>query len=345
MKRRSDQRGVALLTMLLIAALATTLIMTIIERQSRVQRELAGQMQQDQIAEYNRGAAMFAIAALRADARDGTSVDHPGEAWAQPFPPFPVPGGVIQPSLRDAQARFNLNSLVENGGVNSAALAVYQRLLAQLALPAELADSLVDWLDSDSQPYSAAGAEDDYYLRQQPAYRSANRALSTYGELRLVRGYNSAIMRTLAPWVVVLPAGAKTINVNFLTPGLLEALVPGLSPAAAVDLLRQRPQDGWQSVDAFMDNPMFNGVSSEIRQQLQGMLAVKSGYFELYTRIRFGDRERLQWSLIARRGSGSLEVIANERNPAWVPQFEPIPEAGEDADTDSDADNKKEEGD
>ncbi|MEL0028547.1 MAG: hypothetical protein VW625_07805, partial [Perlucidibaca sp.] len=108
MNRRNDQRGVALLTMLLVAALAMTLVMAMIERQSRVQRELAGQMQQDQIAEYNRGAAMFAIAALRADARDGTTVDQPGEGWAQPFPAYPVPGGLIRPALRDAQARFNL---------------------------------------------------------------------------------------------------------------------------------------------------------------------------------------------------------------------------------------------
>lgn len=339
MNRRNDQRGVALLTMLLVAALAMTLVMAMIERQSRVQRELAGQMQQDQIAEYNRGAAMFAIAALRADARDGTTVDQPGEGWAQPFPAYPVPGGLIRPALRDAQARFNLNSLITDDSVNEAALAFYRRLLAQLSLPDSLADSLVDWLDSDNQPVSAAGAEDDYYLGQQPAYRSANRALSTYGELRLVRGYNSNILRTLAPWVVVLPATADKLNANFLSPGLLEALVPGLSPSAAAELLQQRPQNGWQDVAAFLDNPVFNGVSAEIRQQLQSLLTVKSNYFELYTHIVFGDRERLQWSLIYRQdNNGKLAVIANERNPAWVPEFEPIPQAA------ADEENNKEEG-
>ncbi len=328
MIRRNDQRGVALLTMMLIAALATMLIMLIIERQGRVQRELGGQLQQDQIAEYNRGAALFAMAALRADAREGTVVDHPGEGWAQPFPAYPVPGGLIQPTLRDAQARFNLNSVIRNGTVNAAALGFYRRLLAQLLLPPELADSLVDWLDSDREPSAASGAEDDYYLGLNPPYRTANRAMSTYGELRLVRGYNSSIMRTLAPWVVVLPPSADKLNVNFLTPGLLEAMVPGLAPSSAVELLQNRPAAGWESVAAFLDNPLFNGVSADIRQQLQDMLAVKSGYFELYTRIRFGDRERLQWSLIARReNNGKLEVIANERNPAWVPNFEPIPEA------------------
>lgn len=319
------QRGVALLTMLLVAALATTLIVALIERQGRLQRELGGQLQQDQIAEYNRGAALFAMAALRADARNGTRVDHPGEAWAQPFPPFPVPGGIILPTLRDAQTRFNLNSLVSNGAVNANALAFYRRLLSQLLLPPDLADSLVDWLDADSLPASAAGAEDDYYLRQNPAYRTANRAMSTYGELRLVRGYNSDMLRTLSPWVTVLPASVTRLNVNFIPPGLLEALVPGLSPTAAVELLQNRPVDGWPSVEAFLDNPFFNGVSSDIRQQLQALLSVNSSYFDLYTRIRFGERERLQWALITRRGTGRLSVIANERNPAWVPDAETVP--------------------
>lgn len=337
MTRRSErQRGVALLTMMMIAALAAVLVMAIIDRQARVQRELGGQLLQDQIAEYNRGAAMFAMAALRADAQDGLVVDHPKEYWAQPFPPFPVPGGLIQPALSDAQARFNLNSLVSNGAVSTQALTFYRRLLQHLLLPVELADSLVDWLDSDNLPYSSAGAEDDYYLRQNPAYRAANRSMSTYAELRLVRGYNSEILRQLAPWVTVLPSAAVKMNVNFLSPGLLEAMVPGLPPASAVELLRNRPQQGWKSVSDFLDNPVFNGVSADIRQQLTSLLDVKSAYFELYTKIRFGDRERLQWSLIARRSAGSLEVIANDRNPVWVPDIEPPPESGDEPEGEED---------
>lgn len=324
---RQSQRGVALLLMLMIAALAAGLVLAMIKRQAVVQRELGAQLQQDQIAEYNRGAGLFAMAALKADAEDGLVVDHPGEFWALPFPPFPVPGGVIRPVLRDAQARFNLNSLVSGNSPNPAALAFYKRLLSHLLLPPELADSLVDWQDSDSLPTSAAGGEDDYYLRQQPAYRTANRSLSTFSELRLVRGYNSQVLRVLAPWVTVLPESARTLNVNFLSPGLLEPLVPGLSPASAVALLQNRPLDGWRSVPEFLDNPVFNGLAPDVRQQVQSLLAVQSRYFELYTRIRLGDRERLEWSLISRQ-DGRLSIIANERNPLWIPDSEAAPPPG-----------------
>lgn len=325
MMRSDRQRGVALLMMLMIAALAAALVAGMIQRQGRVQRELVGQLQQDQIAEYLRGASFFAMAALKADAENGgLDVDHPGEFWARPFPPFPVPGGVIQPTLRDAQARFNLNSLVAGGVPNKAALAFYRRLLAYLLLPTDLADSLVDWQDSDSQPTLPGGAEDDFYLRLPAPYRAANRSLSTYQELRLVRGYSSEVLRQLSPWVTVLPNGANTLNANFIAPGMLEALVPGMSPTSAVALLQNRPLAGWRSVPEFLDNPVFNGLSPDLRQQVQSLLTVRSGYFELYTRVRLGDRVRRQWSLIARNGN-QVRVIANERNPAWMPDSESGP--------------------
>ena len=321
LQARSSQRGVALITMMLIAALATTLVLAMIGRQSRLQAEIGAQFQQDQIAEYDRGAEYFAMAALKADSDDGNKTDHPNEYWAQPFPAFPVPGGVISPTLRDAQARFNLNSLIKNNQVDPVSLRFFKQLLEQLAIPGELADSLLDWLDADSLPTGSSGAEDDYYLRQDPAYRCANRSLSTFSELRLVKGFSSELLRQLAPYVTVLPSSARTLNVNFLSSGLLEAMVPGLSPNNALELLQRRPADGWESVEQFLDNPVFASASSEVRAGLQQLLSVDSQYFELYTRIRFGKRERLQWSLLSRK-DGQLKMIASERNPLWVPDNE-----------------------
>lgn len=321
MQARSSQRGVALITMMLIAALATTLVLAMIGRQSRLQAEIGAQFQQDQIAEYDRGAEYFAMAALKADSDDGNKTDHPNEYWAQPFPAFPVPGGVIAPTVRDAQARFNLNSLIKNNQVDPVSLRFFKQLLEQLAIPVELTDSLVDWLDEDSLPTGSSGAEDDFYLRQNPAYRCANRSLSTFSELRLVKGFSSDLLRQLAPYVTVLPSSARSLNVNFLSPGLLEAMVPGLSPNNALELLQRRPADGWESVEQFLDNPVFASATPEVRAGLQQLLSVDSQYFELYTRIRFGKRERLQWSLLSRK-DGQLKMIASERNPLWVPDNE-----------------------
>lgn len=319
--KRQSQQGAALITMLLIAALAAALIVTLTQRQTRVLRELASQLEQDQLVEYARGATQFAMAALQADLDAGNAIDHPLEPWAQPFPPFPVPGGLVQPSVRDAQARFNLNAVVRDQVVDATAFQAFQRLLAQLQLPPELADSLVDWLDADSIPTGSAGAEDDFYQRLTPPYRAANRSLSTYSELRLVRGYDRQALTILAPYVTVLPERARTINVNFISPGLLEALIPGLSPATALEVLQSRPAEGWASVSAFFDSPAFSGLAADDRVNVQRLLDVQSRYFELYTRLTLSGRERLQWALIARGGRRQLRVIAEERNPLWMPDF------------------------
>ncbi|MDP1776912.1 MAG: type II secretion system protein GspK, partial [Moraxellaceae bacterium] len=139
--------------------------------------------------------------------------------------------------------------------------------------------------------------------------------------------------RQLAAYVTVLPSSAKTINVNFMPPGLLEAMIPGLSPAAALEVLANRPVDGWTSRAEFLDNPVFFGLDADTSAQLDSLLDVQSRYFELYTRIRFGERERLQWALIARTGRRSHHVIAQERNPLCLPEFET-----EDADDNADED-------
>ena len=46
----------------------------------------------------------------------------------------------------------------------------------------------VDWLDEDIDPRPNSGAEDDYYMLQNPPYRAANRLMASASELRLVKG-------------------------------------------------------------------------------------------------------------------------------------------------------------
>jgi len=48
-------------------------------------------------------------------------------------------------AIEDRQGLFNLNNVVGN-------VAQFQRLLAVLGLPADLAPALADWTDGDSEP-------------------------------------------------------------------------------------------------------------------------------------------------------------------------------------------------
>ncbi len=58
----------------------------------------------------------------------------------------------------------------------------------------ELADSLIDWRDSDDVPISPFGAESEYYMTLEPRYRAKNRPLQTIEELLMVKGWNGRIL-------------------------------------------------------------------------------------------------------------------------------------------------------
>ena len=72
----------------------------------------------------------------------------------------------------------------ERDGLNYQRL---QRLLGVLELSPAIADAVADWIDGDST-VSGAGAEDLDYLRADPPYRAANRAMVHPGELRWIQG-------------------------------------------------------------------------------------------------------------------------------------------------------------
>lgn len=310
------QRGIALLMVLVIVAIATVLTVGMISAQQQSVRRAGSLFAQDQAQLYALGAEDFVKELIRNDTEDdkknSTPRDTLNEAWARPFPAFPVPGGVIRARLQDAQARFNLNSLVQENTVNQGALHYFQRLLRQLNYPETLAYAVVDWEDADSQPNNLDGAEDDYYTRLTPSYRAANRPLSSLSELRLVRGFTPDIIQALQPYVVVLPATVTTINVNTMGGGMMSAMVDGMSKSAGDEMMRSRPADGYKTVDDFLASGVFNSLSSDQKTELKTILGVRTQYFELIADVEIDERHCVMASMIQRGDSGTLAVISRD---------------------------------
>jgi len=171
--------------------------------------------------------------------------DHLGENWAMALPTLPVEGGAIKVSIEDAQARFNLNSAGD-----PASLRVLQRLLQMLRLDPQLANAVADWIDPDSE-VRAGGAEDIDYLNLNPPYRAANRPMASVDELRLVRGFDAQTVRTLLPFVTVLPVATNTINVIPASPLMLAALVDRLDLPTAQRIADARVGKPFNSAGEF----------------------------------------------------------------------------------------------
>ncbi|RRV16462.1 type II secretion system minor pseudopilin GspK [Pseudomonas saudiphocaensis] len=314
------ERGVALITVLLVVALVTVVCASMIARQQLSIRATSNQLQVRQAWHYALGGEALAQSILRRDAQAaGTGaqppVDHLGEAWARPQPVYDLDDGQGQIQLRieDLSGRFNLNSLVQDGLPNDAAQAQFGRLLQRLEITEPYTERLMDWLDRDQQPSGEAGAEDNAYLLLDPPYRTSGRSLEDISELRLLLGMRDEDFQRLAPHVSVLPAGTA-LNVNTAGALVLSSLADNLSIGAAEALVQARGSEGFRDVATFMAQPAFTAV------QLQNpRLAVTSQYFQATSEVRLGDRRLALVSLLQREGEGEVRVL--QRNLGQPPRL------------------------
>ena len=313
--KRAQSRGIALITVLLVVAITTILATGMLRAQHQALQHAAGLFNQDQAWLYTQGAEDFVRELLRQDFDDdkhkAAQVDYPGEAWAKPFPPFPVDGGMIRARVFDQQGRFNLNRIWHDNAPDTTATAIFQRLLKSLDLPETLAPALTDWVDSDNEATGSDGAEDDFYSRLEQPYRVANQPLGDISELRLIKGFTPEIITKLKPYISALPASAL-LNINTADPVILAALSPNLSTRNASELASQQPAKGYASVDEFLSQPVFNGLDSAQKTALRSQLDVHSHYFQLLADADIAGRHSVLLAVIARSDSGTLQTIARD---------------------------------
>lgn len=309
------QRGVALITVMLVVAVVTVVCAGIIARQQLSIRSSANQLHVRQAWQYALGGETLAKAVLRRDLQQGNPrapVDHLDEAWAQPLAPFALDeGGELGVHIIDPTGRFNLNSLVRQGAPNDAAVAQFRRLLLALQIDTPYAERLLDWLDADLEPSGGYGAEDNQYLLAEPAYRAANRALADVSELRLLLEMNEVDYQRLLPWVSALPADA-TLNVNTASAQVLASLAEGLPLSTAEGLVARRAGQGYADVSSFLAQLPGLQVQSQ-------RLAVGSQYFQVISEVSVGDRRQVLRSTLQRASNGKLYVLARDLGQSGVP--------------------------
>ena len=227
------QRGVALITALLVIALVTAAAVAMASRQQLDIRRTANTLQRDQAYVYAEGAEIMARAVL---AKDDPAKDHKEEDWGKSGVTIPFQGGLLTGTLEDVQGRFNLNNVVQGGVKYKPDVDRLTRLFTILydksqdkeawknAQPSDLANAVVDWIDKDSN-VEPGGAEDSDYLQKERPYRAANAPMASTSELLLVRGFTPAIYREVAPFVTVLPEHTL-ININTAKFDVLSTLDP-----------------------------------------------------------------------------------------------------------------------
>lgn len=301
MTPRAAQRGVAVVLAMLVVALAASTATYLLWAESLWLRQVENLVARAQADAVARAATQWATAIL---AEDDATVDHLDETWARRLPALPAEGATLTGAIADEQAKFNVNNLVRGAAPSPTDVAVLQRLLGLVGLPATLADAIVDWIDPDDAVTQAGGAEDLDYLARELAYRAPNRALADVGELARVKGMTPEALARLAPHLTALP-DETPVNVNTASATVLLAIVPALSASDAARVVEERGRAPFRGREDFQ-----RALPPAASAQIDGPIDIKSRYFSAEATVQVGRVTAGYRALIERGERGRSVIIA-----------------------------------
>lgn len=325
---KARQQGAALIlalvVLMMVTLLATTLKSDFLVTLKRVENQLLGK----QAFAYMAGVEGIAREVLQTDLTASPDKDHRSEGWLYNTIEYPMEWGAIAGTLCDLQGRFNLNSL-SGSGKGTASFTpgqeIFIRLLQALKLEETIdqpqaetiTNAVSDWVDKDSNTRPEGGAENGYYGDLEVPYKAANRPFTSVSELRWVKGITPQIYRALQPYVIALD-GSALLNVNTAEAMVLRAINDTgvrqpLSESEADSLIAQR--DGDITAELTQQNTGYDKLEDFASKHPASKLdtsrfTVKSEYFLLRTDSLFLDREFTLYSVLHRSTGGEIKTIA-----------------------------------
>lgn len=267
----------AIVTALLVVMLAATVASALIAQQSAALTRTQRTNERTQLMLHAQTTLEWARTALRVQQKNSTYVAL-NQPWAQGLVARPIDTAVATGVLRDAQAKFNINNLIDGAGKRREADAeIFAQLLTTLKLDAAIMPAIIDWLDRDDDVSGAVGAENAYYWRLQQPIRAANRTIINIDELRRVKGMTEATFTALSPFITALPTinGERTrVNVNTASSTLLAALFAEQKTDEIAETIRLRELPYIDIADIKTRRPRLNTMI------VDNFLDSRSRYFE-----------------------------------------------------------------
>jgi len=296
---RSRQKGVAIITVMLIIALVTVIAVHMSGRlQLQIGRVTASEYSEQAYWHWLSAEALARRVLKEEREQDGRFFLE--QNWAQQQGPFPVDGGTIGGRIRDLHSCFNLNALwadPNNSAYHALAVEQYAALLEVLEFDRftidRLSATLIDWLDADTELVNNYGAEDADYMALPQPYQAANTLMTEFSDLRQVRGYTAEVMERLRPYVCVIPGQSRwEMNINTVDAEqaeIVSAFFRGnMDVSSAENMLRNRPSDGWGNKEEIVGQAEIEALENSEETEY---LTIDSEFFELRARVQYGDLE------------------------------------------------------
>jgi general secretion pathway protein K len=301
------QRGVILISALILVALATIISATLFFETAMSARRAKGNLMLEEAVQLAQGAEALAAYSLGEDTNDDDSL---ADSWNTPWGPHEIePGIEMAAQLTDEQAKFNINTLVKADGTrNEDAFKVFVRLLELSGVEKTWASLVLDWIDPDTTPQSDGG-EDSLYTARQPPHLTANVLITSTSELLQIPNLTQAIYRKIAPHISALPPTANRVNVCLADGIVLDSLF-ALSTSRPGYI--EHSQRSTQDMEKLRSGGCFPKRQDliAIDQKLGSLTAERTSYFRLETMIRIGTAEFTLYSLMYRDARGKARSVA-----------------------------------
>lgn len=317
------QQGVAMLTALLIVALAV-IVVTSLFVQQRYSIRLSTNLQDlEQTYPYVHAAEKMAITWLGYDSADTQDGGHDSwhDSWSAESEPLEIdddngqPIGELRIKIDDLQAYFNVNNLydVQNKKPRASMLKVFQQILqTQGGLPRSFAYSVVDWIDPDDELIDPESAESEYYSSQDKPYRASNSLIVDPVELRILKLGNitepeekKKLLDELMPLIIALPT-PSSLNVNTASEEMLAAV--GLTSQQVQAIVQERKNEPIKS------KADLTKLVKKLTAEQNVLLNVSSNYYRLTGQVRLRKSRLFFNSILFRSADGKISVIMRQFN-------------------------------
>jgi general secretion pathway protein K len=302
MNGNRGKRGMALLLVLMIVALMTSLL-TDLAFSTMVDMRLTETFRDSTRAYYlAKGGINAGRMILQEDRNKYDSLD---ETWSKGVINYPVGEGSVTIRIEDQDGKLSLNGMVNGNNPQTIMTDRFYRLLVVMGLdsladPAELTAALIDWIDTGNDPYTeihtdgqslpVSGAEDIYYQSQAQPYKSKNGPLETLQELSLIKGFTPEIVRQISPHLAV--NGSVAVNINTASAEVLMALDLQISDDTAQAIVNYRKTKPIKSIAQLEESlaPEIYIVLKTLANQDQLATASRTYQIESSAQVNDGSR-------------------------------------------------------
>ncbi|MDB5758450.1 MAG: ral secretion pathway protein GspK [Burkholderia sp.] len=342
---RTRQRGVAVVTALLLTTLAVTIVASLFWQQQVQVRSIENQRLQLQKQWILRGALDWARLILRENARLSPQYDSLDQPWAVPLQETRLDQYVennhtdaeagdatLSGQMVDAQSMVNLNNLAANGVPVEKAVKIFARLLGNLRLNPSLAQDAAVMIAASTArqnpggtavnppaqkidpttglPLAQSGNDGSSQMQAPPVVVPSGPpmlAMTQVEDLLAVPGFTPEAVEKLRNLVIFLPASDSKVNINTAPAEVLTAVMEDGSASDAAFIIAARTTASFRQSDSRL---------SQIKTFTTGNFDFRSNYFLVNGKVKL-NRAALQIQALISRSTGNptkTQVIWTREN-------------------------------